>query len=73
MLRHTLALAHGIQKNLLPGAPPPNPCFDIAGQSLFCSETGGDYFDYLLVSNRSPGDIGVVVGDLAATASRPRA
>jgi serine phosphatase RsbU (regulator of sigma subunit) len=65
MLRHTLALADEIQKNLLPAAPPPNPYFDIAGQSLYCSETGGDYFDYLPVSNRSNGDIGVVVGDVS--------
>jgi serine phosphatase RsbU (regulator of sigma subunit) len=65
MLRHTLALADEIQQNLLPAAPPASPYFDIAGRSLYCSETGGDYFDYLQVSGRSTGDIGVVVGDVS--------
>lgn len=65
MLRHTLALADEIQKNLLPAEPPQSPYFDIAGRSLFCSETGGDYFDYLRISGRREGDIGVVVGDVS--------
>ncbi len=65
MLRHTLALADEIQKNLLPALPPPSPYFDIAGQSLYWSETGGDYFDYLQVSDRPNGDLGVVVGDVS--------
>ncbi|MGD9251479.1 MAG: SpoIIE family protein phosphatase, partial [Desulfobacterales bacterium] len=65
MLRHTLALADEIQKNLLPAEPPRSPYFDIAGHSLFCSETGGDYFDYLQIPDRGQGDIGVVVGDVS--------
>ena len=65
MLRHTLALADEIQKNLLPAEAPWSPFFDIAGQSLFCSETGGDYFDYLQVADRTDGHIGVVVGDVS--------
>ncbi|MDJ0669167.1 MAG: SpoIIE family protein phosphatase [Desulfobacterales bacterium] len=65
MLRHTLALADEIQKNLLPAEPPQSPYFDIAGHSLFCSETGGDYFDYLQISDRRASDIGVVVGDVS--------
>ncbi len=65
MLRHTLALADEIQKNLLPAEAPWSPFFDIAGHSLFCSETGGDYFDYLQVADRTDGNIGVVVGDVS--------
>ncbi len=65
MLRHTLALADEIQKNLLPALPPRNPYFDIAGQSLYCSETGGDYFDYLQVAAKADSEIGVVVGDVS--------
>ncbi|MDJ0801891.1 MAG: SpoIIE family protein phosphatase [Desulfobacterales bacterium] len=65
LLRHTLALADEIQRNLLPAEAPWSPFFDIAGQSLFCSETGGDYFDYLQVADRSDGNIGVVVGDVS--------
>ncbi len=65
MLRHTLALADEIQKNLLPAEAPWSPFFDIAGQSLFCSETGGDYFDYLQVVDRPDGELGVVVGDVS--------
>ena len=65
MLRHTLLLADEIQKNLLPTAAPQSPYFDIAGHSLYCSETGGDYFDYLRISHQPDGDIGIVVGDVS--------
>ena len=65
MLRHTLALADEIQKNLLPTVPPQSPHFDIAGHSLYCSETGGDYFDYFGVPRPENRDIDVVVGDVS--------
>jgi sigma-B regulation protein RsbU (phosphoserine phosphatase) len=39
--------------------------FDIAGRSIYCDETGGDYFDYLTVAKENNGGIGIVVGDVS--------
>jgi sigma-B regulation protein RsbU (phosphoserine phosphatase) len=64
-LKEAMNLAMEVQQNLLPAAPPPVPGLDIAGRSLYCQETGGDYFDYIL----RPGPTGsrrlcVAVGDV---------
>jgi sigma-B regulation protein RsbU (phosphoserine phosphatase) len=49
-LKEDMNLAMEVQQNLLPAAPPPVPGLDIAGRSLYCQETGGDYFDYIFRS-----------------------
>jgi phosphoserine phosphatase RsbU/P len=49
-LKAAMSLAMEVQQNLLPTAPPPVPGLDIAGRSLYCQETGGDYFDYIFRS-----------------------
>jgi sigma-B regulation protein RsbU (phosphoserine phosphatase) len=38
---------------------------DISGRSIYCDETGGDYYDFLEVENTGDGKIGVVVGDVS--------
>jgi sigma-B regulation protein RsbU (phosphoserine phosphatase) len=38
---------------------------DIAGTSIYCEETGGDYYDYLNVGSNGEGKIGVIVGDVS--------
>jgi sigma-B regulation protein RsbU (phosphoserine phosphatase) len=55
-----LKLAEEVQQNLLPQEPPSLPGLDIAGTSIYCDETGGDYFDYLKLPD---GRLGVVVAD----------
>ena len=47
-LKEALSLAMEVQQNLLPSEPPTVPGLDLAGRSLYCQETGGDYFDYIL-------------------------
>ena len=42
----SLKLAEEVQQNLLPQDAPDFAGLDIDGQSLYCDETGGDYFDY---------------------------
>jgi len=42
-----LALARGIQRRLLPDAPPIVPGFDIAVLRDFCFDVAGDYHDFL--------------------------
>ena len=65
-LQKALALANEIQVNLLPRQNPRVAGFDIAGQSVYCSDTGGDYYDFLNVGpvlSQQPFDI--VVGDVS--------
>jgi len=56
----SLKLAEEVQSNLLPSEAPRVPGLDIAGVSLYCDETGGDYYDYLTLPG---GRLGVVVAD----------
>lgn len=55
-----LKLAEEVQQNLLPRTAPVHPGLDIAGTSIYCDETGGDYFDYFKLPK---GRLGVVVAD----------
>ena len=57
-----LNLAQEVQQNLLPQRPPRLDSIDVAGRSLYCDETGGDYYDYIELPNRSQG---IVVGDVS--------
>lgn len=68
-LEHRLAMeeainiAREVQQNLLPQHAFSAPGIVAAGLSLYCDETGGDYFDII----RFPGNeqkVGVVVGDV---------
>ena len=59
-LLSALKLAEEVQRNLLPSAAPQVPGLDIAGTSIYCDETGGDYYDYIELPN---GRLGVVVAD----------
>ena len=63
-LRQSLALAMEVQQNLLPAKPPQIEGLDVAGQSIYCDETGGDYYDYLDLSELGPGQLGVAIGDV---------
>jgi predicted ATPase/serine phosphatase RsbU (regulator of sigma subunit) len=56
-----LNLAQEVQQNLLPQRPPRLELIDVTGRSLYCDETGGDYFDFLELSENR---LGVVVGDV---------
>jgi phosphoserine phosphatase RsbU/P len=46
-LRRTIALAREVQQTLLPHRDPHVAGLDIAGKSIYCDATGGDYWDYL--------------------------
>ena len=64
-MRHSLDLAREVQQNLLPTKAPKIQGLDIAGVSIYCERTGGDYFDYLPMDEHGLGKIGVVVGDVS--------
>jgi sigma-B regulation protein RsbU (phosphoserine phosphatase) len=56
----SLKLAEEVQQNLLPDRSPYLSGLDISGTSIYCDQTGGDYYDYFLL----PGDkLGIVVAD----------
>jgi sigma-B regulation protein RsbU (phosphoserine phosphatase) len=38
---------------------------DIAGKSIYCDQTGGDYFDFLEIGSPEVNKIGLVVGDVS--------
>jgi sigma-B regulation protein RsbU (phosphoserine phosphatase) len=64
-MRHSLELAREVQQNLLPQKAPRIKGLDIAGISIYCERTGGDYFDYLQLNRHREETVGVVVGDVS--------
>jgi sigma-B regulation protein RsbU (phosphoserine phosphatase) len=63
-MKRSLALAMEIQQHLLPQEPPRLEGFEIAGRSLYCDETGGDYYDFIDLVELGPGRLGIAVGDV---------
>jgi sigma-B regulation protein RsbU (phosphoserine phosphatase) len=64
-MQQSLDLAMEVQQNLLPDKDPEIEGLDIAGTSIYCEETGGDYYDYLMSGKNDQNKICVVVGDVA--------
>ena len=64
-LQQSLDIAMEVQQNLLPAQDPRVDGLDIAGTSIYCEETGGDYYDYLIGGEKDQKKICVVVGDVA--------
>ncbi|MDX2495939.1 MAG: SpoIIE family protein phosphatase [Desulfuromusa sp.] len=64
-MKQSLALAKEIQQQLLPNSAPVCPNFDLAAQSLYCDETGGDYFDFIELKNSGSQRFGLAVGDVS--------
>jgi len=63
-LKNSIDLAREVQQNLLPAHPPLCKGFDIAGRSVYCDETGGDYYGYLQFSREGREQLGIVLGDV---------
>jgi sigma-B regulation protein RsbU (phosphoserine phosphatase) len=61
-LRRGLYLAQEIQQALLPRKCPSIDGLDIAARSLYCDETGGDYFDFI---GNDTKQLNVVIGDVS--------
>ncbi len=62
-MKDSLDLAREVQQNLLPQQTMTAVGLEIAGKSIYCDETGGDYYDFFHYpeSNR----IGIAVGDVS--------
>lgn len=63
-LRHSLGVAMEVQQRLLPSGPPQVRGLDIAGHSTYCDETGGDYYDFLVLDKATANSVLVVLGDV---------
>jgi phosphoserine phosphatase RsbU/P len=63
-LRHSLTVAMEVQQRLLPRVPPRVWGLDVAGHSTYCDETGGDYYDFLVLGEPVPGSLLVALGDV---------
>jgi phosphoserine phosphatase RsbU/P len=65
-VKESLALAREVQQKLLPASAPQVPGFDIAGHSVYSEDVGGDYYDFMdLTDEVGERRIGIVVGDVA--------
>ncbi len=64
-IKQTLDVAMEIQQNFLPRKVPQYKGLDIAGRSLYCDETGGDFFDFMDFCCRENNLLGVSVGDVS--------
>lgn len=64
-VKNTLVSAGKVQQALIPAYSPAVNGFDIAGQTIWCDETGGDFFDYLQCEEWQRKKFGLVVGDVS--------
>ncbi|MGD8470598.1 MAG: SpoIIE family protein phosphatase [Desulfobacterales bacterium] len=62
--KSSIAQASAVQQKLMPKSDPRIDGFDIAGKSIWCDETGGDYYDFLYPAANGHKRIGIVVGDV---------
>lgn len=60
-LLSAIKLAEEVQQNLLPAHSPKIEGLDISGTSLYCDDTGGDYYDYFQLTDNK---FGVAVADV---------
>lgn len=63
-MRQSLELAMEVQQALLPAGAPKLAGFDIAGNSVYCDETGGDYYDFIDFEQLGPNRLLVIIGDV---------
>ena len=63
-LKNDMNLAMEVQQHLLPRRPPTIAGLDVAAMSLYCDETGGDYFDFLEFAQDDAAHADIVIGDV---------
>ena len=64
-MQQSLNLAKEVQQNLLPKSNLKINGYDIAGKSVYCDETGGDYYDFIIIDDAAEQKIGVTIGDVS--------
>jgi sigma-B regulation protein RsbU (phosphoserine phosphatase) len=64
-IKHSLSLAKEIQQSLFPQQAVRIEGFEAAGKSIYCDETGGDYYDFIPMAGGDGRKWGVAVGDVS--------
>jgi len=64
-IKQALDLAMEVQQNLLPLKEPQIPGLDIAAKSIYCDQTGGDFYDFLQMHRQQADRVGIAVGDVS--------
>jgi serine phosphatase RsbU (regulator of sigma subunit) len=64
-IKQSLNLAREVQQNLLPHKNPQMERVDIAGRSIYCDETGGDYYDFIIRDTGENGKLAIAIGDVS--------
>jgi sigma-B regulation protein RsbU (phosphoserine phosphatase) len=64
-IQKDLQVAHEVQAALLPAKPVAIPGIDLAGASIYCDETGGDYYDLIFYDPDRPHIFTVAIGDVS--------
>ncbi|MCP4630258.1 MAG: SpoIIE family protein phosphatase [bacterium] len=65
LMKRSLELAMEVQQNLLPKENPRIKGLDIAGKSIYCDETGGDYYDFIKLNGDQSANFAIVIGDVS--------
>jgi serine phosphatase RsbU (regulator of sigma subunit) len=63
-VKTSLAQASKIQQTLMPKSDPHVGGYDIAGKSIWCDETSGDYYDFITPEDWGQKKIGIIVADV---------
>ncbi len=64
-MKQAMDVAMEVQQNLLPQKIPQPDGLEVAGRSIYCDETGGDFFDFMDFCCREDSTLGVAVGDVS--------
>ena len=64
-IKQSLDLAREVQQNLLPHKDPQLERLDIAGRSIYCDETGGDYYDFIMGDREENKQLAIAIGDVS--------
>ena len=64
-IQRSLSLAKEIQQNLVPRKNIKANGLDVAGRSIYCDETGGDYYDFIPMGGEGDLKTGVAIGDVS--------
>ncbi|MGD8801029.1 MAG: SpoIIE family protein phosphatase [Desulfobacterales bacterium] len=64
-IKQALDVAMEVQQNLLPKTVPQIPGLDIAAKSIYCDQTGGDFYDFFTVQRQNTDRLGIAIGDVS--------
>jgi sigma-B regulation protein RsbU (phosphoserine phosphatase) len=62
-MKEAMTLAKEVQQHLLPHSMPDIPGLDITARSIYCDETGGDFYDFIENPHGKASGLAIVVGD----------